>query len=224
MAFKITPWVALIVFALIIVFSVVIAFYMQSYKNFDKSRIRVFTATLAGLGIIVTMLFYYSIVSVQQQQQQLTTIQETARIFNDVNNTILNEIKESSEFIPNFTSSILPLILCNIDLEPDQYTSSNCTRKYILSYKIFTVWQDVGLSQCFIQVEPEAYISGFLQQANSIQLFEQWKVINLNFNNKTKRLGALLFEYGLSIEEQTKEEYIKTANKLIKDTRFLDLL
>ncbi|MFK5970422.1 MAG: hypothetical protein QM487_09920 [Candidatus Marithrix sp.] len=223
MAFKITPWVALIVFALIIVFSVVIAFYMQSYQNFDKSRIRVFTATLAGLGIIVTMLFYYSIVSVQQQQQQLTTIQETARIFNDVNNTILNEIKESSEFIPNFTNSILPLIICDVIPEPDHDTSINCTRKYILSYKIFTVWQDVGLSEFFIQVEPEAYISGFLQQANSAQLFEQWKVINLNFNNKTKRLGALLFEYALPIEEQTKEEYIKTANKLIKDPRFSEI-
>ena len=220
MGFMITPWIALIVFALIILFSIAVAFFMKNYENFDKSKIRVFTATLAGLGIIVTMLFYYSIVIVQQNQQQLTAIQETARIFDDVNDTILNEIKEASEFIPCFTDSLLPLLICEDHPDPDEESTDNCTRRYILSYKIFSVWQDVGLSTKFIRVEDNAYLANFLQYANSKQLYEQWKVTKLNFNDETQKLGNLLFKYGLPIKKQTPESYIKAAERLSDDPEY----
>ena len=91
-----------------------------------------------------------------------------------------------------------------------------------LSYKIFELWQDVILAHKFINYDPLSYIVNFLQRANSEQLYVQWTVNKINFNNETIKLGDLLFEYALPITNQTTEEYISVANKLIVDPRYFD--
>jgi len=222
MTFVVTPWIALAVFGFIILLAIATAWYMGSAKEFEQSRIKIFTAVLAGLGIIVTMIFYYSIVTVQQQQQTLTIVQETARISNAISFTIPDEIKQASVYIPAFCHSLLPLMMCDDDIdeeEEDELSYSNCSKRYILSLKIFSVWQDVIISERFLKVDTEAYINHFIQHANSMQLHEQWQRSKYDFNEETRLFGDMLFEYGLKINKRCPIMYNNATKKFLEDER-----
>ena len=222
----VTENLALIVFAIILIVSAIIAWFMSSYEHYESTNFHTFISVLAGLGIIVTFMFYYNVVALQNQQQQLAAVQELARINNSVLNGVLTETQKSSTLIPNFTLSVSPLttsLCCGtgcVPIDPDPINPVTCTQKAVLSYRIFSVWQDIIISNKLIQINPQAYISNFLQQANSTQLYEQWNITYIDFNTSTQTLGTLLFEYGLPITTQTPQEYQNTATKLIADPRF----
>jgi len=217
---------ALILLAAILVVAGLVAWWLESYQDYDKGRFHTFIAVLAGLGIFITFLFYYNLVLIQNQQQQLAAIQEISRLNDSVLNSILDAIKESADVIPNFVISITPLtnvVCCTTDkcgtpLDPNN--AITCTAKMVLSYRIFAVWQDVIISKVFVKFKPQAYLANFLQRANSQQLFEQWTANRINFNASTQRLGDLLFEYGLPITIQTPEEYEKVVELLLQDPRY----
>ncbi len=222
---SVKPKWALALFIAIIIISIIIACYMKTYERFNQSGFHIFTTVLVALGIFVTFLFYYGVVELQQQQQQLAFVQETARISNNVLENIMDEIKNSAPIIPNFTNSINPLTTCqDIIVPPDPINTVTCTNKSILSYKIFNVWQDVILSNAFVYIDPEAYITNFLQRAHSEQLYEQWKIGKINFNSRTQSFGELLFEYGMPIVQQTPDAYVAAAQHLIADPRFLAIV
>ena len=230
---------ALIFFAVLIIICAAIAFYLGNHKNYDEGRFHTFIAILAGLGIFVTFLFYYNLIQLQGQQQQLAAVQELARLNDSLLNNVLDGINQSVAIIPNFVSSITPLTNtvccftgftggtgftgstgCIIPTEPDPVNAQTCTEKMVLSYRLFSLWQDVLTSNRYINFDPTAYVSNFLQRSNSNQLYAQWTVTKLNFDSNTQTFGDLLFEYGLPITVQTPEEYISTAQKLIADPRF----
>lgn len=219
----VTPVVALVVFLIILCISAAISWRMNDYKHYDKSNFHTFIAILAGLGVFVTFMFYYSVVELQQQQQRMMIIQETSRVSDKVITDLLEEIARSVAYIPDFAMSLTPLSNC-VDVEPTvNHTPETCSRKMLLSYKIFSVWQGLIISEGFIDYEPSSFITNFLQRANSKMLHDEWVISKINFNSKTQIFGDLLFEYGLPIEEQTIENYIETANKLIEDDRFKEI-
>lgn len=230
---------ALIVFAVILIVSAIIAWWMQSFALYDKSSFHTFIAVLAGLGVFVTFMFYYNVVALQNQQQQLAAAQELARLNDSVLNSVLDSIKDASDIIPNFVLSITPLTntvccstggtagtgtSCVIPVGPDPVTPQTCTEKMGLSYRIFALWQDVINSNKLIKYDPTGYVSNFLQRANSQQLFTQWSVTYIDFSADTQQFGNLLFEYGLPITIQTPQEYVATAQKLIADPRYQSLV
>lgn len=231
----VTPNIALALFALIIIVSAVIAWRMGSYADYDKCSFHTFVAILAGLGVFVTFMFYWNVVQLQNQQQELAAAQELARINDSVLNSVLDEIKDASYLIPNFVISITPLTnvvccstgstggataTCIIEVEPDPINQQTCTEKMVLSYRIFALWQDVIISNRFTNMDEVSYVANFLQRANSPQLYVQWTSSRINFDNQTKQFGNLLFEYGLPITNQTPEEYVAAAQKLINDPRY----
>lgn len=229
--------IALLVFGVILIISAVIAWKMKSYEKYDKGAFHTFIAILAGLGVFVTFLFYYNLIELQNIQQQLAAVQELSKINDSVLNSVLNELKTASNIIPNFVLSMTPLTnevccatgptgetgSCTIPDSPDPVNPQTCTEKMVLSYRIFSLWQDVVLTNKFTDFDAISYISNFLQRANSPQLYVQWTAARLDFNSKTQQLGDLLFEYGLPITEQTPESYINAANQLIADPRYKNI-
>jgi len=224
----VTPGVALILFILILVISGLTAWYMGNYAHFDVSTFHTFIAVLAGLGVFVTFMFYYSIVELQQQQQILITVQETARISDTVLNSLLEEMNQASIIIPRFVLSLNPLGTTGctnsdsvtLNIEEDPINPQSCTEKLVLSYKIFNSWQDVIISSTFVAFDSLSYVTNFLQRANSGQLFQQWIPGRISFNAKTQSFGDLLFEYALAITDHTPQVYVATAQKLIADPRY----
>lgn len=229
--------IALVIFGVILLVSAAVAWYMGTYSYYDSGRFHTFIAVLAGLGVFVTFMFYYNVLILQNQQQEIAALDELARVNTAVLGSVLNEIKAASTIIPNFTLSITPLAntaccagstgggtgTCVIPVDPDPVNPQTCTEKFVLSFRIFSLWQDVILSSKFIS-SPLGYVSSFLQFANSSQLYSQWQVSYIDFTSKTQTFGNLLFEYGLPITVQTSETYQTAAETLINDPRFQSLI
>lgn len=224
--------ITLIIFIVLIIGAAIISFLYGSYIKYDRGAIHIFFAILTGLGVIVTFMFYYNLVELQWQQQQLIELQAASRIDTSLSENVLKEIKKASLIIPNFIHSIHPLTntLCNdgvnscvVALAEDQATVETHTLKMILSTKIFSVWKDMITTNKVIHFNPKAYISDFLQKANSKQLFAQWMVCKINYSLQVQQFGDLLFEYASKIVEQTPCEYEKAAETLISDKRFTDI-
>lgn len=220
----VTPKLALGVFLFILAAAAIAAWWMSTYNRYDQSTFHTFIAVLAGLGVFVTFMFYYSVVELQQQQQQLAVIQETARISDIVFNDLLSEIDKASIIVPNFTLSLTPLLPCGATAGPDPVTPEACIEKLILSTKIFGTWQDIIISNTFVDYQPVAYVTNFLQQANSSQLLDQWSTAKINFNSRTQSFGDLLFEYGLPITDQVPNSYVNAAYQLLADPRYIAII
>ena len=218
----VTPKVVLGLLLVIVVVAAILAWHTKDYASYDKGAFHTVVAVLAGLGVFITFAFYYSVVELQQQQQMLANIQELSRINDSVLNSVLSEIREASNIIPNFVLSITPLTntVCESEVGEDPVNPQTCTEKMVLSYRIFSLWQDVIVSDKFLAMDPVSYVANFLQRANSSQLEQQWSVNKLNFSREAQEFGDLLFEYGLPITIQTPEEYVATARKLIGDPRY----
>lgn len=221
----VTPNVALGIFVIIIIMAAVASFMMKDYTTYDKGSFHTFIAILAGLGVFVTFMFYFSVIELQQQQQELAGIQELSRINNAQLNSVLNEINKASKIIPSFVLSITPLsnTVCPNSIPPDTINPVSCTEKMVLSYRIFSLWQDVVISDYFLKVDALSYVAHFLQYANSKQLYSQWKVSRLNFSKQTQQFGDLLFEYGLKIRNQVPQEYIVTAKRLMCTQKYKEI-
>lgn len=222
---------ALIFFAIILIVAAVIAWWMGNYNKYDQGAFHTFIAILVGFGVFVTFLFYYNLILVQNQQQKLASLEELARLNDSVLNNVLDEIKNASAIIPNFVLSISPLTnsiccgetgsTCSIAIDP--VTPETCTEKMVLSYRIFSLWQDFIMSHKFMHLEALPYVSNFLQRANSQQLYSQWTVTHMNFSEITQNFGDLLFEYALPITDQTAQKYVTEAKKLIEDPRYHEI-
>lgn len=113
---------------------------------------------------------------------------------------------------------------CTIPTVPDPITPIACTQKATLSYLIFDMWQAVITCNRIIKFDTIGYVSTFLQQANSSQLYAQWQVSYISFDSKTQTFGNLLFQYGLPITVQTPQSYLDAANQLISNPSFQALL
>jgi hypothetical protein len=229
--------IALIIFGVILVISAGLAWYMKSYAAYEPGMFHTFIAILSGLGVFVTFMFYYNVLLLQNQQQQLAALEQISNINSSVIDSVLDSMIKSSTIIPNFVLSITPLTNqvccstgttgstgCSIPVELDPITPETCTQKMVLSYRIFSLWQDVITSNKLIDFDPTAYVSNFLQRANSSQLYVQWTAAKIDFNPNTQTFGDLLFRFGLPITVQTPEEYSAVAIKLISDPQFQNII
>src|SRR6516225_10796376 len=125
----ITPNVALGAFVIILLVALFIA-NLCNPKYYNTTRAKIFISCLAGLGIFVTFLFYYSIVSLQQSQQRYDIIRMTSHISKMLSHEVLNLLQEASLKIPSFTSSLFPLLNCQHVDQCDEDTLENVVLKY----------------------------------------------------------------------------------------------
>lgn len=219
----VTPLIALIVFICVILAAAFIS-YRSDASHFPHSKLKIFIGCLAGLGIFVTFLFYYSVVELQQEEMKINIIKQTARVNGAFIDGLLKEMLNASNVVPNFVISMMPLSSCHLDFGEDENTSKACIERFALSYKIFTIWQDTIFSDKYINVDDETYISNFLQRAHSDQLKHEWEMSKLNFDKKTQVFGDLLFEYSAKIQEQTPEAYIEAAKELISNPVYQEII
>jgi hypothetical protein len=217
---------ALLVFLLILCISALIAWAMKTYAIYDRSTFRVFISILTGLGVFITFLFYYNVVSLQNDQQKLAFIQELDRIDDSLIDSIMTASNTAANIIPNFVLSINPLCAGECQaVQPgsDPSTTEAYIQKQTLSFRVFTSWKDILVSNVLLKFNALAYITNFLQRANSSQLYAQWVVAKIDFSHNVQTFGDLLFEYGLPIKEQTPESYVTAAHQFIDDPRYNQL-
>lgn len=219
-----TPIAACLVFAALLVVAAAITF--ATTQSDGKSRVQIFITTLASLGIFVTFMFYYNIVAIQQDQQRLAVIEQTRSINASVLETYLGEVRKSAPIIPAFTLELMPLAPCSAATAPgpDPVTAATCIEKFVLSYKIFAIWQDYIMSNSYIYVDPHAYVNSFLQRASSRQLEEMWLQLRGDFDSDAVGFGDLLFEYAGRIQDRTPEAFLSASHSLVKDPRYLKLV
>lgn len=234
---------ALVVFLVIVVAAIIIAFIYRDFANYDRTAVHTFVSIIGSLSIFILIIFYYNLIQAEEGRVALAGIQELARVQEEQNNLLSSSLIESSKIIPNFVNSITPLTTticctgansinfgtgannCSLIIPEDNYNIITCTQKTTLSGIIFAIWADVILSNKFIkQFNQLGFVSNFLQYANSQQLYQQWTVMRLNYSPKSQQFGDLLFEYGLPITTQTAENYTNIAQQLINDPRYQDII
>jgi len=218
----ITPNVALGAFIIILLVALFIA-NLCNPKHYNTTRAKIFISCLAGLGIFVTFLFYYSIVSLQQSQQRYDIIRMTSHISKMLSHEVVNLLQTASQKIPHFVSSLHPLLQQQVDQEDDD-TIENNMLKYTISYKIFTLWQELLIATPFLDLDQQSYLCLFLQKANSPQLYDQWQKIKLDFNQETQEFGDLLFSYALPNKKQTVKRYHCLAKQILCHKKYLQLM
>lgn len=213
--------VALLLMGIFLLAAILITFRTDP-KNYDQSRAFVFMTVLTGLGVIVTFFFFYGVIELNEEQHRLNVVQETARISSILVEELMSEISQASKVVPNFSASLTPL-QTYLQTIPDPETSEATFTKLFLSYKIFSVWQDVLVADEFTANEPLSYITSFLQRANSQSLYYEWIRNKIDFNLQTQQFGDLLFEYALEIRDQRPEIYVQAAKRLLKDPRYIKI-
>lgn len=219
----ITPNVAIATFIGVLLVALFIA-NLCNPKHFDLTRTKIFISCLAGLGVVVTFMFYYSIVSLQQAQQRFDIIEMTTQISKMLTKGVIDHFQHASHKVPHFVMSLCPLLHCGSNIKEDEDTVENCLLKYNISYKIFTLWQELLIATPFLDLDQHCYLCLFLQRANSRQLHDQWLTCKLDFNEETQIFGDLLFKYAFCIKEQTNCNYIKLAKKILRDPVYKKLM
>lgn len=185
-------------------------------KNYSMSRWYVFIGTFAAMSLIMTVIFYYSLIMGQECQSSLTYIQETKNVSITVLDVNIEEMRNCSELIPNFTASLMPLTMNNEGEDDDE---RHVVHEISLSYKIFHAWETAIISKDYLGKKKLSYITNFLQWCSSKKLYERWKQMKVNFLPSTIRFGDLLFERVRDIRECTPEEYARVAKKTLAHCR-----
>lgn len=135
------------------------------------------------------------------------------------------EIRKASAVAPNFTLSLLPLSTCYSEgLSDDEDTPEACTERYIVSYKIFNIWQNFLQGSYFIRTAYDGYITNFLQRAHSQPLRKIWETCRYDFDNNTRIFGDTLFELSADIKKNNAKAYSKVATRYVQSKAFLLLL
>ena len=217
----VTTNVAIAVFIGILLIALIIANVCDPL-TFKASRARIFLGVLFSLGLVITFLFYYALVNLQASQYRSNVLSLTSNINQILTKGVIDELHVASKHIPNFTLSLFPLTSCSCD-KTDDDTPENTLLKFKISYKIFSLWQELLLSHNLIDLDREAYLCIFLQKAHSKELHAIWNNTKLDFNCTTQEFGNLLFTYASYIKEQTPDNYIMAAKNIQKDGCFKKL-
>ena len=218
-----TPVAACLVFAAVIVLAVIITY--ASTPTDARSRAQIFLTTLASMGIFITFMFYFNVVALQEMQQDLNVIEQTSNINASITDTYLSEVRKAAPLIPAFTLSLMPLSpFPSRQAAADDDSAVACIEKFVLSYKIFTIWQEFIIAHAYIYVDAHAYVNGFLQRASSAPLRDMWTRHRADFDSEAIAFGDLLFEYAATVRAQTSDEYVRASRQLVADPRYKTLI
>lgn len=209
------------VLAGIAVLALLATFFFATYKSFDTSKFHIFITVFSGFGILITFLFYYNLVELQQEQQDIVSIQQDGSLSSSIRIALADTIVKASPYIPLFIASIMPLI--NYQPGIDSKEAKATSYKVVISQKIFSIWKDYLTLDAYIVHDPQSYVCGFLQWANSKYLYEQWLVGRIDFSCNVNAFGDLLFQYALPIVEQTPEEYERVANEFVNSDDYKNM-
>lgn len=207
-----TPITLLLVIAVI---ALAICFYLPP-GNFDKSRVKTFIAVFAGLSLVVTVMFYYSVIGLQITQSELLELRETQQVQSTIANVITN-ITKTSAVAPEFCAELLPLetlpvrTLTSDSSNTDVNTMKRITSEYDLSSSIFMAFQTSVLEYRFVEQQEEFYTTLFLQWTTSRRLRNYWKNFKISCIPRAQRFGELLFQYAPKHDRRDPSAYVAAS-------------
>lgn len=213
----ITHEVVIIVFAIVITIAIAAAFIINP-GSYDQSRWKVFIITVAGLGILLTVMFYYSVINIQQTQNELLFIKENIQMMTTVNE-VVDKISKGMDKGSSLASELTPLEKEGKGKKKEKEENGY---RYSLAQSIFSTWQLTTLERKYVSVQEEAYMYLFLQWASSCTLRKQWVSLKLAYTERTRMLGDLLFAH--APEVHTVAEFGKAVTSLVTLPRYKSIM
>lgn len=205
---KVVPSTPISLLVVIAIIAFAICMYLPPGK-FDNSRVKTFIAVFAGLSLVVTVMFYYSVIGLQMTQGDLLELRETQQVQSAVAGVISN-ITKTASIAPEFCSELLPLEGPQPS-ESDADELKRVTSEYELSSSIFMAFQTSVLEYRFVAQQEDFYTILFLQWATSRKLKEYWKNFRISCIPRAQKFGELLFQYAPTTNMQDPREYVKAS-------------
>jgi len=212
MDIKVKPIVVLIV----LLFIIFIAFFVAATtapETYGKSRAKVFLLILSGLSIFITFLFYYAVVRLQHQEQKLSVIEKTFDLHQALNTDLPTSIQAARLAAPAFVQSLHPFIPNNLS-EQDPDLDDPLTVD-LLAKKIFTIWEQVALTQDFLDLDHAAFGFQMLQYARSPRLFTVWNHhLKQSVSKEAQQYGDLIFALVQEENPVSVEDYCRLTDRM----------
>lgn len=221
--FVLNPMITFIIFMVLISIAIVFAIqYKKSDVYFRDSNLNIFISILMGIGVLITLLLYYALVNSTLRQNDFLIIDDVNNFYTKSYETLPLAMTTVAKSIPHFVASLTPLSP-QIDTPLDPQTVEFENQKRTLSLLIFDTWRGFFNLKSFDMIQVNPWICYQLQFCHSIELYNYWKFLKINYGPHTNSLGDLLFEYGLNIEP-TSEAYQTATTQLSQDPKFLLLI
>lgn len=193
----------------------IIAFAICMYfppGKFDNSRVKTFIGVFAGLSLVVTVMFYYSVIGLQQTQGDLLELRETQQVQSTIAN-VISSITKTSPVAPDFCAELLPLE----DTEPSPSEADEfkrVTSEYELSSSIFMAFQTSVLEYRFVSQQEDFYTTLFLQWTTSNKLRDYWTKFKISCIPRAQKFGELLFQYAPTHNLQDPNQYVLASLRM----------
>ncbi|HSW76875.1 MAG TPA: hypothetical protein VLG50_07505 [Candidatus Saccharimonadales bacterium] len=168
-------------------------------------------------------MFYYAVVSMQMQQQRQDIIASTSQLRKRLTDT-MDELHRAHPQIPQFISSLFPLVDCHEQHDSDDDCAANHLLRHQLANKIFAFWEEIIITLPFADLDCHSFVSHFLQRAHSPLLHKEWLLAKSDFNTDTQIFGDLLFEHAQGITNPCADSFLSAAKKIEKHPEFLRMM
>lgn len=205
---KIQPGIAILVFVIVIIVALFSCVIIPP-GSFENSRLKTFVTIFAGLSLVLTVMFYYTVIRLQVVQSELLELKETQEIQNSVM-AVNKQITCSWDIIPEFCMQLLPL-----QSKYKSYSHKTSTPyENELSWLIFNVFQVTVLEYKFIKEQETYYTRLFLQWTTSKILKRNWLLMRISLTPKAQQFGDLLFHFAPKDRKHDPDSYISACNKM----------
>lgn len=207
---RVVPSTPISLLVIIAVIALAICMYLPPGK-FDNSRVKTFIAVFAGLSLVVTVMFYYSVIGLQMTQGDLLELRETQQVQSTVAGVISN-ITKTVPVAPEFCAELLPLEVGRVSVKAsDVGELKRVSSEYELSSSIFMAFQTSVLEYRFVSQQEDFYTTLFLQWATSQSLREYWDNFKISCIPKAQKFGELLFAYAPKTNLRDPNAYVKAS-------------
>lgn len=228
---EIIPVIISIIVTSIMVFSIYVTAKYSSPVKYKKTRLNVFFTTLASLAVIfVGLNIVLSTISFEYDKtfSHITKTKEAVdKLWIYPNELLVNYQHLRPEFVAGFFMNN-PILYEKVLAHPLESPLSIRTilEEQFVSYAILQAWEDCLTFRKYDLTPMKSWVEGFLVWAQNPYFKPYYHRLIFSYRDSTKIFGDLLMEYAARIPVPTNDPsiYKKTAEKLVEDSRFIDLM
>ncbi|MBA2657147.1 MAG: hypothetical protein H0U70_09230 [Tatlockia sp.] len=230
-SFDLLPVVISTVVIFIMIFSLYVTIKYSSPEQYKKTRLNVFFSTLASVAIIFVginiMLSSLSFEYNQRFSRHTKTKEAIDKLWLYPNQLIQSATHARPEFIASFFMNNPKLY--QLAIAPNKKTpltlEANIEEQFIADVMI-EAWEDCLAIRKYDQTPLKLWLRSFLTWAQSPYLKDYYIENKYGYMDTTQQLGDLLFEYAQTLPKPVNNIslYNLTAEKMIKDSRFISLI
>ncbi|MBA2711069.1 MAG: hypothetical protein H0U57_10820 [Tatlockia sp.] len=215
----------------ILIFSLYVTIKYRNPEQYKQTRINVFFSTLASVAIIFVG-FNIVLTSIAfEYNQHFARINKTKEAADKLwlypNQLLASSKNIRPEFLASFFMSNLDLY--NKIIKPDKksiLTISGNVEEQFISNVMMLAWVECITIRKYDETPLTYWLRAFLTWAQNPYFKAYYERLKFGYDPKTIEFADLLFEYALKIPVPTVDTgiYIKTADEIMKDQRFISLL